>query len=188
MEALGVHRDERERRKGEVDAWVRWRLEGGLKLFAGETKPACGSMFELLTLDLRTATTSGQIRGGIEDASKRRRAMVEMQRLSPVTPLDGRWALFIPDAALYCQLAHDPGFVDEAAAPAWDLWVDVIEVDAWDGPLLLNWVPEPLLERIDQARTLCSAGELSWADSGEMARSGIAGCLVSMGIMRWADE
>jgi len=181
-----LDKQELEERKRNIDAWVRWRLARGLDLFASETRPACGTMFELVAPF--EPGLGPKMHAGCEETSALRHATVRERGLSSVLPLEGRWVLFIPDAALFCQLAHDPGFIDEAAGPGWDLWADVVEVDAWDGPLLLSWVPKPLVSRIDEGTKLCSAGEMSWADSPEMARGGIAGCLVSMGLMRWADD
>src|SRR5262245_40255411 len=125
-----IHSGERERRKGEVDAWARWRLGRGLTLFAQEISPTDGSVFEMMSPGC--AVSAEAMRRATEEVSGLRRTAVEPLGLSAALHLEGRWALFIPDAALFCQLAFDPGFVDEAAAPAWDLWVDVIEVDAWE--------------------------------------------------------
>jgi hypothetical protein len=180
-----LSKPEREQRQREVDAWVRWRLSQKLDLCSAETRPSCGSAFELME---RYGLHSAQGLGaGCEEASRLRREAVATRSLSPIQPLDGRWAVFEPDCADFCALAQVEGFIDSADAPGWDVWVECLELDVCD-QVLLMWIPRPLVDKIDEGTKLSVLGALSWADGIEVRRAGITGCLVSLGIMTWPEE
>ncbi|MEZ6235764.1 MAG: hypothetical protein R3B68_16395 [Phycisphaerales bacterium] len=159
------------RRREEVEWWVARQMWAHGHLFSNEIAPPCGTPYSVLSaamergrLDFGTPEFEQLFGSACDHVVRERRARVESAAASTRAhePSRGRWLLFQPNRADFCQLAHDPGFVDESDAPAWDLWV------CWTtrptGGVLVSWVPEALVDRFNAA-TLCSPCDtVAWAD------------------------
>ncbi len=161
----------------EVDRWVQRSLSDRACLFTTDIAPSTGSLFDVLSRAHREGTwctAKSPLSKACEEACRqvvggRARLLGEAQP-GRRSSCKGRWIAFDPGMADFCGLAADPGFVDEADAPAWDLWI------AWcDGtglsvssPRLISWVPVGLVRRYEKAVECSVLGALFWVTDSEL--------------------
>ncbi len=167
------------RRRAEVELWVAHQLAAEGRLFSRTLAPPCGTAYDVLSEALNRPLLHGgpakRLREDVAYVVERRRAALSIHETTGVIEPKGRWLLFLPDAADFCAIAHDPGFVDEADAPAWDLWVcwcrearPMARPDEIPATVLVSWVPEGLAARYDHATKCSPCSTVVWADHGDI--------------------
>jgi hypothetical protein len=183
------------RRQGEVDAWARWRVAGGMDLFDPETAPSIGAMAEYLEPhyeDIENPAVLGAIEHACEETVARRRGQLVKRGVVERSPL-GRWILFSPGFVDYSKLAYEPGFVDVSDAPGWDVWVALVGrrgAGAEEMPhcfrreSVLAWIPDVLVDKMNLAVACSPLGSLEWLDQERNFHTCTRGDLVGLGLLQ----
>lgn len=156
----------------EIELWVAHRIGQGLALFSDELSPPCGTPYSVLSAAMARDQTDFHVpeiiqpfRAGCAHLVLQRRLLLRSMPDWPIRTPRGRWLLYSPDWVDFCQLAHDPGFIDESDAPAWDLWA------CWGTQnILVSWIPDALVERYNTAMLLSPCGTVCWDDEEHIVR------------------
>lgn len=103
-------------------------------------------------------------------------------------PAEGRIGLFTPGAETFEGLAEGECICvgGKTDLPCYDMWIAIADAGASEGPVVVSWVPEWLIDDFEIARDYCVTEALMWLDD-RFSQSPLVEWLVAHGL-RTSDQ